>query len=210
MHPLSQKIAALQRQILRRERVTAACWVLATAIAAALVLGLADYVFHFKDTGLRIMTTTAFALAIAWSTYRAWYLPERNRLQTLDVARRVEDHFPQLQDSLASAIEFLGQDEHDQLAGSAQLRRLVVAEAQNTVESLPLEEVVQRQPLRRPAGALAAAVAAAALCIVVNPTTSRIAFARLLVPLGGTHWPRQNHLEFRKIPTRLAAGQSFE
>jgi len=210
MHPLSDKIATVQRRILWRQRATAALWIVATAIAAAVVLGIADYLIHFRDTGLRIMATTVFAFAVAWSVYRKWYLPERDRLQTLDVARRVESQFPQLQDSLASAIEFLGQEEHDELAGSAQLRRLVVAEAQNTIELLPLEEVIERRPLHRAATALAMAAAAALICIVINANASRIAFTRLVAPFGNTLWPRQNHLEFRHVPTRLAAGQSYE
>lgn len=210
MHPLTQKIAALHTRLLWRQRLTAACWVLAMALAAALVLGLTDYWLHFKDTGLRIMATTAFALAISWVAYRTWYLPARNRLRALDVARCVESHFPQLQDSLASAIEFLGQDEHDELAGSAQLRRLVVAEAQNTVETLPLEEVIKRRPLRWAAGSLAAALLVGVICFAMNPSAARTALVRLMAPLGTTQWPRQNHLQFRNVPTRLAAGQTLE
>ena len=210
MHPLTQKIVALHRALVWRRRSTAACWVLAAAIGAALVLGLADYWLRFKDTGLRIMATSAFACFVAWVAYRAWYLPSLRRLLALDVARRVEDHFPQLQDSLASAVEFLEQSEEDQLAGSAQLRRLVVAEAQNTVESLPLDEVVERRPLRRAAAALVVAAAAAVACVVFDAGAVRTALARLAAPLGSAQWPRQYHLAFRNVPTRMAAGQTLE
>ncbi len=210
MHPLTQKIAALQRSLVWRRRLTAACWVLAAAIGAALALGLADYWLRFKDTGLRIMATSAFACFVAWVAYRAWYLPGQRRLLALDVARRVEDRFPQLQDSLASAVEFLEQSEEDQLAGSAQLRRLVVAEAQNTVESLPLDEVVERRPLRRAAAALAVAAVAAIACLAFDAGAVRTALARLAVPLGSAQWPRQYHLAFRNVPTRMAAGQTLE
>ena len=210
MHPLTQRIATFHRHLLWRWHVTAACWVLATAIAAALVLGLADYLLHFNDPGLRIMATTALALAVTWAAYRSWYLPSQRRLQPLDVARRVEGHFPQLQDSLASAMEFLNQSEDDELAGSAQLRRLVVAEAQNTVETLPLDEVIERRPLRWAAAAFTIAAMLALICLAIDSTSARTALARLVAPLGDTQWPRQHHLEFRNIPTRLAAGQTFE
>ena len=57
MHPLSQKIASLQRRLIWRRRGVAACWILATAVAAAIVLGLADYFLRFTDPGMRIIAT---------------------------------------------------------------------------------------------------------------------------------------------------------
>jgi hypothetical protein len=183
---------------------------LAAALATAFVLGLADYWLHFKDTGLRVMATTTLALVVAWVAYRTWYVPSRSKLAPLDVARRVEAHFPQLQDSLASAVEFLEQSEEDITAGSAQLRRLVVAAAQNTTESLPLNDVVDRRPLRRAAIACGCAALVAGMCIALDAASARTALARLVAPWGSAQWPRQNHLAFREVPKRLAAGQSFE
>ena len=83
MHPLSQKIAFLQRQLVWRRRAVAACWIVATAIAAALVLGLIDYLVRSSDPGLRIMATVAFMAAVAWAAYRWWYLPQQQRLRSI-------------------------------------------------------------------------------------------------------------------------------
>jgi hypothetical protein len=210
MHPLSQKIATLQRQLVWRRRAMAACWTIATGIAAAFALGLIDYFVRFNDRGLRIMATAAFVAAVAWAAYRWWYLAQRQRLAPLAVARRVEARFPQLHDSLASAVEFLQQSEHDVTAGSAQLRRLVIAEVHNNIETLPLDDVVERGPLRKATLWLAIAAAAVVLCLVANPSAVRTAVTRLVSPLGSTQWPRQHHLEFREIPTQLASGQALE
>src|SRR6476646_8035022 len=139
MHPLSQKIELLQRQLVWRRRAVAACWIGATAIAAALALGSIDYLVRFNDPGLQIMSTLAFMAAMTWAAYRWWYLPGQQRLAPLVVARRVEARFPQLHDSLASAVEFLQQSESDETAGSPQLRRLVIAEAHNSIEGLPFD-----------------------------------------------------------------------
>ncbi len=209
MHPLTRKIAALQRRLAVRELAVAACRIAATMIAAAIVLGAADYFVRFRDPGLRILATATLATAVFWAVYRWWYLPHR-RLVPLVVARRVESHFPQLRDSLASAIEFLQQEENDDTAGSAQLRRLVVAEAQTTVDQLALDEVIDRRPLRRAAIWLAFAGVALALCIVWDARAVATAVARLAVPLGSAEWPRQHHLAFRNVPQRIAAGQTFE
>src|SRR5262245_47054209 len=138
MHPLSQKLARLQRQLVWRRRAVAACRVAAAAFAAGIGLGLIDFLIRFHDPGLRIMSTAAFLAVVAWVAYRWWYLPSRPPISELAVARRIEARFPQLRDSLASAVEFLQQSEHDETAGSTQLRRLVIAEAQNKTETLPV------------------------------------------------------------------------
>ena len=48
----------------------------------------------------------------------------------VQVAQRIEQLFPQLGQRLSSAMDFLAQDESDPTAGSADLRRAVVAEAE--------------------------------------------------------------------------------
>lgn len=210
MHALAQRIATLQRRLALRERAMTGCRIAATVLAAALLLGLLDYWVRIRDPGLRIMATAAFVAAAIWAVYRWWYLPSRRPFVPLEVARRVEARFPQLRDSLASAIEFLQQSEEDRTAGSAQLRRLVVAEAETAVEGLPLDDVIDRRPLQRAATWLAVAAVAMAICLAFDARAVWTAVARLAAPLGSIEWPRQNHLAFRDAPERLAAGQTFE
>lgn len=210
MHPLTQKIGSLQRRLTWRRRAVAACRIVAATIVAALLLGLADYLTRFNDRGLRVMATTAFLAFAFWAVYRWWYLPQRQKLRPLTVARRLEAHFPQLRDSLSSAVEFLGQSEHDEAAGSAQLRRLVIADAQEKVDVLPLDEVIERRPLQRALSAFSLAILALAFCLIIDSGTLRTAFGRLAAPLGNIEWPRRHQLVFREFPTRLAQGQDFE
>jgi hypothetical protein len=210
MHPLSQKIESLQRRLIWRRRAMAACWIAVTGIIAAFVLGLIDYLVRFDDQGLRIVATVAFLAALTWAAYRYWYLPQQHRLAPLVVARRVQARFPQLHDSLASAIEFLHQSEHDETAGSAQLRRLVIAQAQNSIEALPLNDVIDRAPLRKAILSVAVAFSVVVICVMADAMAVRTAVARLASPFGGTQWPRQHHLAFREVPVHLAAGQSLE
>ncbi len=210
MHPLAQNLSSLRRQLVLRQCAAAACWTAATLLAAAIALGTADYLIRFADPGLRIMTTFALVSAALWATYRWWYVPSRNQLAPLAVARRIKAHFPQLRDMLASSMEFLEQSEDDRTAGSAQLRRLVVAEAQSAVERLPLDDVIDRGPLRRAVKWLAAPVIGLMVILAFDASAVGIAVTRLIAPLGSTQWPRTHHLAFRNIPKRMAAGQTFE
>lgn len=210
MHPLSAKIGALQRRLVVRRRVTAWCWIGATCLAAAMGLGLFDYLVRPTDVGLRIMATFALVGIMLWAMYLWWYLPSRRRLAPLAVARRVESRFPHLHDSLASAVEFLGQSESETAAGSAQLRRRVVIEASTAVDGIALDEVIDRRPLRRAVKWLAATLIALAVCVAWDARAVGTAAMRLAVPLGAAQWPRQHHLAFRTLPTRLVAGQPFQ
>jgi hypothetical protein len=211
MHPLAARIIELRQRLVWRERAAAACAMVAAVVAAALGLGLTDYLFRVSDRGLRVVMTASLAAVAAYAVYRWWYVPrERRRLGPLAVAHRVETEFPQLRDRLASALEFLDQPEEDVTAGSAALRRAVVIEADHELGELPLETVIDRRPLRRAATWAGAAMAVVALCALVAGNDVRTAVVRLLAPLGATEWPRVNHLEFREAPRRIAVGRAFE
>jgi hypothetical protein len=210
MHALQQQVDLIRRGLIWQRRLRAICWVLTAAVGCALVLGASDYWYHFKDIGLRILATFVLLLVVAWVAFRTWYLPARTAMRPLDVARRIEGHFPQLQDSLASAIEFLDQSEDESFGGSTQLRRLVVANTLQEINGLPLSEVIDPRPLRRAVVAFSAVAFLTAVCIVVDSSAARIALARLISPFGSAQWPRQHHLAFREIPLRVAAGQTLE
>ena len=85
---------------------------------------------------------------------------------------------------LASSMEFLEQSEDDRTAGSAQLRRLVVAEAQSAVERLPLDDVIDRGPLRRAVKWLAAPVIGLMVILAFDASAVGIAVTRLVRAVG--------------------------
>ncbi|MEX2185890.1 MAG: hypothetical protein WD875_03810, partial [Pirellulales bacterium] len=200
----------MHRRLVWRERAVAACSTLAMVLAAACVLGFVDYSFRLRDRGLRVMLSAALAAVAAWAVYRWWIVPRRRRSVPLAVAQQVEVRFPELQDRLTSALEFLEQSEDDATAGSPALRRAVVNQTELELAELPIEAIVDRRPLRR-AFAWAAVVGAIAVgCAIFNSAAVGTAVVRLLAPWGGADWPRANHLAFRDPPTRLAIGQTFE
>jgi hypothetical protein len=210
MHMLAEKIDTLQRRLRLRQRMTAVCWTAATILAAAILLGFTDYWLQYTDRGMRVLATVALAAAGGWAVYRWWYGKRNRPASALAVARRVEARYPQLRDSLASAVEFLQQSEDDPTAGSAQLRRIVIAETETSVAGLPIDDVIDERPLRRAAFWVGVALAAVAICLLLNARAVGTAVARLVAPFGNAEWPRKHYLEFRDPPTRLAVGQDFE
>lgn len=210
MHPLVSTVVALQRRLAWRRRLGALCRVLAVVLGAIIVLGLADFTIQYVDRGLRLMATALLVVLGGWAIYRWWYRALRPPLSRLAVARSVESRFPELNDALTSALEFLDQPEGDLAAGSPLLRRAVINAAESKVSGLPLSEVIDRAPLRRAAAWLGLAGLIALLLSVWNPPAARTAVARLVAPLGSAQWPRENHLLFRNPPSRIAVGQPFE
>ena len=126
------------------------------------------------------------------------------------MAQRIERRFAGMAEQLSSSIEFLHQEESDPLAGSAALRRAAVAEAEAELLPLDWRGAVDRRPtVRALAVAVVCCVAAVGLAIGF-PHDARLAFARLLKPLGDDAWPPVNHLVFTHVVERVARDQPFE
>src|SRR5579859_4994027 len=132
-HPLERRIADLQRQVWRLLAWYGLGWVVCSVLATLLALGLADYLLHFEDRGIRVMCSLAVLAMAGWSVWRFGATPFRHRLGAVQIAQRVERRFPQLGEQLSSSIEFLHRPRTDMAAGSAELRMAVIHEAETQV-----------------------------------------------------------------------------
>src|SRR6185312_5122005 len=145
------------------------------------------------------------ALAVlVWAVYRCHQTVRRARFRDLDVALRIERRFPELQDRLASAWQFLRERADDPEAGSAELRRAVIGQTVAEVEGLDLSKALEPAPARR---ALVAAATIACLTLAVaalHPNSTRIALSRLFNPFNNTAWPQVHHLAVKDPVHRLA------
>ena len=121
-HPLEKRIAALRNRLRRLLAVYGLGWLVTAGLAAALAMGLLDYLLHFQDRGIRVIASLSVWGVVLWAGYRFLLVPQTARLSNAELARRVQRRFPQLNDGLASAVEFLDQPEDDPRAGSAALR----------------------------------------------------------------------------------------
>jgi hypothetical protein len=210
MHPLRTHIARLRRQSRRLILAYGVAGCVAAVLGALLLLGLLDHAFRTEDRGVRIMLSLALAGVIGWSLYRYLWPALLFRQSDVAIARRVEKRFPNLADHLSSAISFLDQREEEQTAGSAELRRAVIAQTTADVETLRWSAVIEPRPVRR-AGAIAGCLILAALAVVIfNPRMAAVGLERLAVPWSDVAWPRTHYLAFKSPVTRVAIGQVFE
>ena len=179
-------------------------------LIAIVVLGLGDYLIRFQDRGLRVLCWLGLLGGVGWTCYRSLLLPLAAPLGDIELARRLERHFPALGDRLLSAVEFLRQTDDDPIAGSPALRRTVIAQTAAEVERVDFAETLDDAPPRRAAGIAAGVLLAAGLLGLLAPAASHIALARLLNPFSDVAWPQATHLAARHLVNRVAKGQAFE
>jgi hypothetical protein len=185
-------------------------WLVTAGLAAALAMGLLDYLLHFQDRGIRVIASLSVWGVVLWVGYRFLLVPQTARLSNADLARRVQRRFPQLNDGLASAVEFLDQPEDDPRAGSAALRGAVIREVTAASEPLDFLETLGGRPARRAALAASAIGLLTLILVLLNATAAWTAAVRLINPLGNVAWPQRTHLELRQRIVRVARGQAFE
>ena len=209
-HEIETRIADVRRRARRLLLLYALSWVVAAAVATTLALGLADYWIHFRDPGIRVLSLLSLLAVLVWAAIHYLRPVLVRRLDDVAIAQKIERHFPTLRDRLSSSIEFLHASPSDQLAGSPALRDLVIAQTAAATQDLDLTAVLERRPTRRAVAGAVTAIALAAAAVLLDPSSARLALARLANPLGPAAWPRQNDLVFRHPPERVAAGQTFE
>ncbi|HXT61203.1 MAG TPA: hypothetical protein VN699_21360 [Pirellulales bacterium] len=209
-HPLEAKIGAIRRRAHRLVWTFSLSRLLTALVAVLLTWGVVDYLVRFQDRGVRIIGSAVALAVLVWAVYRCHQTVRRARFRDLDVALRIERRFPELQDRLASAWQFLRERADDPEAGSAALRRAVIGQTVAEVEGLDLSKALEPAPARR---ALVAAATIACLTLAVaalHPNSTRVALSRLFNPFNNTAWPQVHHLAVKDPVHRLAAGQPFE
>jgi len=209
-HPLQQQIASVRRRAQLLLLVHGIARVLAAVVAIVLLAGWVDFTLHLHDRGLRIMLTLSVVGVAVWATWRFFLQALTTRFSDTGIAFRVQRRFPQLGDRLASAIDFLNQSPNDIHAGSAELRRAVIAETTAAIEDLDLLGTLQPRVARRSA-IVAAMVCLVALAIVAwDPGSARLALVRLTQPWSNARWPQENHLVLRERVEQVAFGAPLE
>jgi hypothetical protein len=210
-HPLEQRVSAVRRQAIGLVRAHALGLFASACVAILLAFGLCDYFLRFQDRGARWILSCFAVGLMAWAGWRLVRPALRYRASLVQVAQRIEQRFPELGQRLSSAIDFLHHSEADVAAGSRDLRRAVISEAQALSSDLDFSRAIDSRPIRRRGLALAVVVTAClALLGVGAPRSSLLALERLLMPWRDAAWPRRHSLEFVRRPQKLAVGDDFE
>ncbi len=208
--PIEARIAALRgqvRRLLALHGVSRLTFGLATAV---LVAGLADWMFRLVPEVRLVLLIGVVALGV-WLLIRRVILPLVVKFADLDIALRIEERWPGLNDRLASTVQFLRQSRDDDRLGSQALRDATIEQTRREVEGIDFRQAADPRSTRRAVVWAAAALGAVWGVAYAEPTLSRIAWNRLIRPFGPDQWPQSTHLTVvaGETPTKIAKGMPF-
>jgi hypothetical protein len=208
MNPLQIRLAALRRRLRMVVTFRGLSWVVALLLLVLALAGLLDWRIHLPD----LVRAVLLAATLAAAGYVAWrYLigPLWAKADDLSLALRVEEHYPALNDALASAVQFLEAPAGVQQETSASMRREAVQRALGLARGFDFNPVVDTRGVRSAGLSLALAGGWALMLALLYPQLAQTAFLRLAHPFGGYAWPRQTQLDI-KARARVARGEAFE
>jgi hypothetical protein len=185
-------------------------WVVGIVIPLVILAGLADWLLHLDSLIRAAILSALVATALYWG-YRRVLRPLFVRFADLDIAMRIEERWPGLNDRLASTIQFMKMDARDDRQGSPAMREATVRDTIEQASKIDFRQVIEPRPVIRAVAGAAGSIALAAALFSAAPGSARIAMARLFDPFGGPAWPRQTHLvlDERQTTLKVARGDSF-
>jgi hypothetical protein len=145
----------------------------------------------------------------------------RLRTDSLSIALELEDTFPTFNDSLASAVSFLGTSEDDAnndlprkpTGVSNRLTASAVRVAERRADRLPIDSIIPYGRCWRAVWLCLLALLFAVPLTLWNTTRAATAVARLADPFGAHPWPTKTRIEFlapTEFPSRIPKGEAFE
>lgn len=117
---LESRIKKLRNSLRRLLRLHGLSWLVGILVPLVILAGAADWLFHL-DFVIRAVLLSSLVGGAAWLAYRRVVRPLVIRFNDLDIALRIEERWPGLNDRLASTIQFLHMDARDDRLGSPAL-----------------------------------------------------------------------------------------
>src|SRR5262245_27642149 len=127
----------------------------ALVVGAAALVGLADWLVHLPSL-VRAYCLVAILGSAGYIAFRWLVVPFWRRCDDLSLAIQIEDAYPELNDSLASTVQFL---EDENMLGSASMRHKAIDRALDATADLDFGRILDRRGLLYCFLAMLAAVA---------------------------------------------------
>lgn len=207
MNPLQQRLTALRRRLRFVATFRGLCVVLGVLLFAAILMGVLDWRVHLPGA-IRAVVLAGTLGGAGFLAYHFLVRPLNEPADDLALALRIESHFPELNDALASAVQFLESNPTEADAVAPTLRREAVRRALAQVEDRDFQHVVDERGVRSAWLGLLAASCLLLAFLIWQPALAAAAFIRLADPFGGHEWPRQTQLTI-KAESRTARGEAF-
>lgn len=184
----------------------------AVGLGSVLVACLLDAAVHLSP--LSRAFALAFSLAAAGVVWlRGVVGPLGLRTDALSIALELEEKFPRLNDSLASAVSFLESEDAEGRGVSSWLQQVAVKAARRAAERHSLDSLVPSGACWRAAAACAFVLAFFVPLVLANVERTGVAMARLADPFGHHPWPTKTRVDVvlpAEFPVRMPKGEAFD
>jgi len=208
---LTRRLDSIATRIRRSVTLRSASWLI--MLTAIFLGGFALLDYRFQLPGLvRALGLAVYLIGLPL-LFRRWILqPLQGTGDPIQIAMRVERAYPEFNDSLTSAIQFLQQEKKSRTS-SPGLRNAAIRRASRKAERYEFERAVNSRYLKRSVFGALLAIVAVWLGVFANPAAARTALTRIVVPFGGAVAPTQtriNILSPQPLPHRMARGEPLD
>ncbi|GIW78708.1 MAG: hypothetical protein KatS3mg105_0515 [Gemmatales bacterium] len=207
MNPIQRRFSSLRRRLRWVIVFRGVCVCGSILLFSAAVIGLIDWLIVLPSFVRSVLLAAGLAV-FGIVGYAYLIRPLSRKADDLSLALQVEEVFPELNDSLASAVQFL-QQPTAQIHDSPALRRETVRQTMKRVEQIDFNRVVNSRGIGAAGLSLVTAIALFAFAFSWYPVIARIALARLIHPFGDVDWPKETLLALQ-FEQRVARGKPFE
>jgi len=204
MNSLLHRLAWLRRRLVLVVGARGLFAVWALLLGAGLAAGLLDWARELPNL-VRAFLLATILIGAAYLAYRLLLQPLFAPRDDLSLALRVEGEFPQLNDCLASTVQFLRQSADTPNVGSQAMRDRAVAQATQQSEGCDFGRILDRRGAFIAFAAFLLSGAAVAYYGYHYPDYSLTAAKRLADPFGNHTWTRVT----MEAPHRVAVERPF-
>lgn len=208
---LNRRLDQISARLRRVVAARAGSWLV--VVTVVFLGGLAVFDSRFQFPGLvRALGLVTYLAAIPVLAWRWIVRPLAGAGDRQAIAGRVERAYPEFNDSLVSAVEFL-QREPDDRATSVAFRKLAIGRAARKAERYEFDRAVNARGLKRSAFAALLAILVAGGAAYWAPSAAAAAARRIFLPFGGGTVPTRTQIEIlapRPLPHRMARGEPLD
>jgi hypothetical protein len=209
LNPLAKRLAVLRRRLRFVILLRGVAWLLAIVVLVLLVEGALDWLLHLPGV-VRAFFLVA-TLGVAGCVGYVYLIhPLRKRDDDLALALQVEQHYPELNDCLASSVQFLQAPENTDPSHSETMRRAAIGHTLKQTRGYDFNRIVDGRGVRLASVCMMLAAALGLTILLWQPEGVRTALARLAHPFGSLEWPPQTRLSLEPYRPRVARGEPFE
>ena len=192
---LFDRLKRLRQRIRRTLWLYGTGWFVAVLLSSICVAAFIDWFCHFDDGGARFVLDLLIIGATGYVGWRWLLVPLLTSLSDVDLALRIEQRYPGLNDSLSSTVQFL-LDEQNSKLGSPAMQREVIRRTLEQLNRVSLDGMLEIHPLRK-VGVMAGVACALVLTVAgLNHAKAATALKRLAFPFSNIPWPRKFELRF--------------